>query len=118
MANNQIPEITVRDLAKKLQTQDIFILLDVREAWELDLARIQDQRLMPLAMSRLVDEGVKAMQYAAIRPDLAIYVLCHKGIRSADVTGWLVSQGWKNVFSVTGGIDEYARTVDSSVGFY
>jgi predicted sulfurtransferase len=31
---------------------------------------------------------------------------------------WLAQQGYKNVINVSGGINEYARKVDSSVGFY
>jgi rhodanese-related sulfurtransferase len=45
-------------------------------------------------------------------------VMCHHDSRSAQVTAWLAQQGWKNVFNVSGGIDEYARAVDPSVGFY
>jgi rhodanese-related sulfurtransferase len=118
MPSKKIPEITVEEFAKKLQSQDQFILLDVRETWELDFARIIDNRLENLAMSRLANDGVKALPDLARSHESEIYVLCHHGIRSADVTGWLVSQGWKNVLSVSGGIDEYARKVDSSVGFY
>ena len=44
--------------------------------------------------------------------------MCHHGVRSADVTNWLALQGWKNIFSVAGGIDEHARKIDGSVGFY
>ena len=101
-----------------MQSQDQFILLDVREPWELDLAKIMDSRLEILAMSRLANEGIKALPELAKSHGAEIFVLCHQGVRSADVTGWLVSLGWMNVFSVAGGIDEYARRVDSSVGFY
>jgi rhodanese-related sulfurtransferase len=118
MFSKPVPEITVRELAKKLQAQDRFILLDVRETWELDLARIMDSRFEGLAMSRLAKEGLKALPEAASSREAVIYVLCHHGQRSADVTGWLISQGWAYVFSVAGGIDEYARKIDSSVGFY
>jgi len=44
--------------------------------------------------------------------------MCHHGNRSGQVTAWLVQQGWNNVFNVSGGIDEYARQIDHSVGFY
>jgi rhodanese-related sulfurtransferase len=118
MSSSPVPEISVVELAKKLQTDSQFILLDVREAWELEMAKIFDSRLEGAAMSRLANEGVGALPEAAQSQEAEIYVICHHGVRSADVTGWLVSQGWKNVFSVAGGIDEYARRIDSSVGFY
>jgi rhodanese-related sulfurtransferase len=118
MSTDSFPLITVEELAKKFQSHDQFIVLDVREVWELDLAKIVDSRLTVLPMSRLAAEGITALPESAKSKDTEIFVLCHHGVRSADVTDWLVSQGWKNTFSVTGGIDEYARKIDGSVGFY
>jgi rhodanese-related sulfurtransferase len=118
MDMNMIPEITVEDLAGKLRSPDHFILLGVREEWELALARIVDPRLEVRPMSRLASEGTAALPQAALQKDAEIIVVCHQGVRSADVTGWLASQGWSRVFSVEGGIDEYARRIDPSVGFY
>jgi len=45
MYTNSIPLVTVEELATKLRSHDRFILLDVREIWELDLAKIVDDRL-------------------------------------------------------------------------
>ena len=118
MYTNSIPLITVEELAAKFQSRDQFIVLDVREVWELDLAKIVDDRLTVLPMSRLAAEGIMALPESAKSQDSEIFVLCHHGVRSAEVTNWLVSQGWKNTFSVTDGIDEYARKIDGSVGFY
>ena len=113
-----IPEISVEELANKLRSQDRFILLDVRESWELDQAAIRDERLEVAPMSRLADEGTQSLPAGAHRKDAEIYTLCHHGVRSADVTRWLTSQGWTRVFSVAGGIDAYARRIDPSVGMY
>ena len=113
-----IPEITVTDLSEKLKSRDSFILLDVREPHELGYAKLTDSRLDVTPMSRLAREGTKALSDSAQSQDSTIYVMCHHGNRSAQVTAWLAQQGWKNVFNVRGGIDEYARTVDPSVGIY
>jgi rhodanese-related sulfurtransferase len=112
------PEITVNDLSEKLKSKDSFILLDVREMDELDYAKLTDTRLEVTPMSRLAREGTKALSEAARSQDATIYVMCHHGSRSSQVTAWLVQQGWKNVFNVRGGIDEYARKVDPAVGLY
>lgn len=112
------PEITVTELSEKLNSEDHFILLDVRELHELEYAKLTDGRLEVTPMSRLAREGATALSDAARSADSTIYVLCHHGSRSAQVTAWLAQQGWKNVFNVRGGIDEYARTIDNSVGFY
>ena len=111
-----VPEITVAELSEKLTSQDQFILLDVREPHELNAARLTDSRLKVLPLSRLAREGPKAL--SELTKDAPIYVICHHGNRSGQVTAWLAQQGWKNVFNVRGGIDEYAREIDQSVGFY
>jgi rhodanese-related sulfurtransferase len=113
-----IPEITVSELSKKLNSAEEFILLDVREPDELELAKVSDSRLEVTPMSRLAREGTEVLSDSAKKQDATIFVMCHHGQRSAQVTAWLAQQGWKNVFNVRGGIDEYARMIDNSVGFY
>ena len=113
-----IPEITVTELSDRLKSEDLFILLDVREPHELNLAKITDSRLEVTPMSRMAREGTDALSESAKSQDSTIYVMCHHGNRSAQVTAWLAQQGWKHVFNVRGGIDEYARQIDHSVRFY
>lgn len=113
-----LPEITVTQLSEKLNSEDKFILLDVREPDELNFARLSDDRLEETPMSRLAREGTNALSDAAKSQDATIYVMCHHGTRSAQVTAWLAQQGWTNVFNVRGGIDAYARTIDQTVGLY
>src|ERR1044072_4423910 len=113
-----IPEINVNELSQKLNSDDEFILLDVRELNELEFAKLTDRRLEVTPMSQLAREGTNALSDAARSQDATIYVLCHHGNRSGQVAAWLEKQGWKNVFSVRGGIDEYARKIDGSVGSY
>lgn len=112
------PEVTVEQLSRKLKSPDGFIVLDVREPWELALANIADDRVVVQPMSELSRRGLNALPASVSKPGAEIYVLCHRGVRSANVTDWLVSQGWTNVYSVAGGIDAYARRVDPSVGMY
>jgi len=112
------PEIDVHELAHKLQSGESFVLLDVREAWELDQAMIVDSRLKVVPMSRLAQLGVEALPEEARQKDAEILVLCHHGVRSATVTEWMLAKGWTNVVSVRGGIAEYAQKIDGSVGKY
>jgi len=112
------PEITVTELSKKLNSEDKFILLDERELDEMQHDKLTDSRLEVTPMSRLAREGPKALSESAQSQAATIYVMCHHGNRSAQVTAWLTQQGWQNVFNVRGGIDEYARKVDQSIGFY
>jgi rhodanese-related sulfurtransferase len=113
-----VPEITVTELAEKLKSKDSFILLDVRELHELEHAKITDARLEVTPMSGLANVGLDALSESAKSQSAEIYVLCHHGTRSAQVTAWLAQQGWSNIKSVRGGIDAYAQQVDRSVGSY
>ncbi|RJP48565.1 MAG: rhodanese [Anaerolineaceae bacterium] len=112
------PEITVAELGEKIKSEEKFILLDVRELPELNQARVTDSRLEVIPMSRLAQEGIAALSEAIQKQEIPVYVMCHHGNRSTQVTMWLAQQGFKNAFNVRGGIDEYARKVDSSVGSY
>jgi rhodanese-related sulfurtransferase len=113
-----LPEITVTELAAKLKSNEKFVLLDVRELTELEYAKITDDRLEVTPMSRLANEGPDALPDSVKSREVPVYIICHHGNRSMQVTGWLAQQGYKNVSNVSGGIDAYARQVDRSVGFY
>lgn len=118
MFTKPIPEVDVNTLAEKLKSDEKFILLDVREPSELELAKITDARLEVAPMSRLMSLGAAALPASIMDRQSTLYVLCHHGVRSAQITDWLAAQGWERVFSVRGGIDAYASKVDPSVGFY
>ncbi|MGE5072420.1 MAG: hypothetical protein ACM3MF_03255, partial [Anaerolineae bacterium] len=69
------PEITVHQLAEKLRSADGFILLDVREPWEIEAAKIQDDRVVVQPMSVLVQRGLDGLPEAARDKDAEIYVM-------------------------------------------
>lgn len=113
-----IPEIDVQKLETLLKSEQGFVLLDVREPWELDRATWSDSRLRLAPLSQLSQQGVRILPSEAQQQTAQIIVACHHGIRSANVTGWLLSQGWTDVVSLRGGIDAYAIQVDPAVGKY
>lgn len=88
-------------------------LVDVREEWEYQTAAIAGFQLLPL--SRLQEWGgsIDSM----LDPEKETLVLCHHGVRSMQVSGFLVSQGFTSVKNISGGIDAYSR-VDPSVPMY
>ena len=111
-------EITVTELDQKLKSEEKFVLLDIREAWELDQAKIADSRLEVTAMSRLANDGPASLPESVQKKEMPVYILCHHGNRSKQVTMWLAQQGYENVFNVQGGIEEYARKINPEVGLY
>ena len=118
MSAETILELSVEQLAQRLRSKESFILLDVREAWELEHALIQDDRLRVVPMSRLAKMGLRALPDEMDDKTMEILVMCHHGARSLSATGWLREQGWSKAYSVRGGIAAYADRVDRSVGRY
>jgi rhodanese-related sulfurtransferase len=86
------------------------VLLDVREPWEYEKARIEGSRLVPM-------REVPA-RMAEIDEDKEVVAICHHGGRSMQVAMFLERQGFKSVHNLTGGIDAWSRTVDPSVPTY
>jgi rhodanese-related sulfurtransferase len=86
------------------------VLLDVREPWEFERARIEGAQLVPMreVPGRLaeIDQG---------KPVVAI---CHHGGRSMQVALFLEKAGYNNVHNLVGGVDAWSRTVDPAVPLY
>lgn len=97
---------------KSLQKRgEPFTLLDVREPGELEKARIEGSKHIPMG-----DLPTRAHQ--ELDPDEHIIVVCHHGVRSLTVTNWLRQQGFEKAQSMRGGIDGWARTIDPKVPIY
>ncbi len=87
------------------------ILLDVREQWEVETASLPDAVCIPMG-------EITTRAHTELDPDQPTVVLCHHGARSLSVTMWLRGQGFDQVQSLAGGIDQWSRTVDPSVPLY
>jgi len=104
-------EITPEDVKSKIDAAEAFTLLDVREPWEFEIARIDSAKLMPMG-------DVPSRAHQELDPEEHIVVMCHHGVRSMNVTVWLRQQGFENVQSMRGGIDAWSRRVDGKVPMY
>jgi rhodanese-related sulfurtransferase len=61
---------------------------------------------------------VTARAHHELDPEERLVVVCHRGIRSMNVTAWLRNQGFEEVQSLRGGIDAWSAEVDASVPRY
>ncbi len=104
-------EISVEDVKRKLDSAESFTLLDVREPWEFETARITGAKLIPMG-------DVPSRAHQELDPDDDIVVMCHHGVRSMNVTVWLRQQGFEKAQSMRGGIDAWSRRVDEKVPKY
>ena len=107
-----IPEMTVYELKAKMDRKDDFVLLDVREPYEYEIAKIPGSRLIPVGQleGRLGElESLK---------DKEIVAHCKMGGRSAKAVEVLRRSGFKKVWNVVGGINEWSNKIDPSVPKY
>lgn len=98
------------ELKARIDKGDKLVLLDVREPWENSLAKLDGSVLIPL--------GTLPQSLSKLDANAEIIAYCHHGMRSADATGFLLQQGFKNVKNLVGGIDAWSIQVDNTVPRY
>ena len=100
--------ISVEGLKTRIKEQDV-VVLDVREPWELKIAKISKSISIPMQeIPKRLNELNKEINYA---------VLCHSGIRSYHVATYLDKEGF-NVWNVDGGIDRWSFEIDANIKRY
>ena len=104
-------EISVAELKSMRDAGQEFTMLDVREPWEFEVARIAGSKHIAMG-------DIPARFNQELDPEDHIVVVCHHGVRSMNVTAWLRQQGFERVQSLRGGIDRWSREIDSSVPLY
>ncbi|TAE60693.1 MAG: rhodanese-related sulfurtransferase [Nostocales cyanobacterium] len=108
-------QISVQELAQRLADGDPTLqLIDVREPQEVAIAKIEGFVNLPLSEYEQWNGQITSRFDA----DAETLVLCHHGVRSAQMCQWLTTQGFTNVKNITGGIAAYSTLIDPSVPQY
>ncbi|MEM8611349.1 MAG: rhodanese-like domain-containing protein [Cyanobacteria bacterium P01_H01_bin.105] len=108
-----VDEISVPDFVQHL-AQGELQLVDVREPEEVAIAHLPNFIHLPLSQYSDWAEQI----FAHLDPNLETIVMCHHGMRSAQMCQWLQHQGFEHTKNLSGGIDAYSRLVDSSIPRY
>lgn len=104
-------EISSLDLAAVLRERAGSVqIVDVREPWEWELARIEGASLLPL--------GELPGRLAEVDPRVDIVTVCHHGLRSLHARELLRAAGFMRVRSLAGGIDQWARDIEPGMARY
>jgi rhodanese-related sulfurtransferase len=104
-------EITPAQVRAKCESGEALRLIDVREPGEYALCRIEGSELIPM---RSIPQHLNELD----NDGPLLVVFCHHGVRSLSVVDWLRRQGIENCQSMSGGIDEWSRTIDPGVPRY
>lgn len=108
--------ITAPALHQRLEAGEAIQLVDVREAAELELARLSQPVIhLPLSQS---EQWLGQLEQLLER-DRPVAVLCHAGIRSWQFACWLMQERqYPQVWNLVGGIEAWSALVDPTVPRY
>jgi rhodanese-related sulfurtransferase len=97
-------------LKARLDRGDDIFILDVREPYEIEIAAFPGANHIPM-------NDIPA-RLGELDPELEIVVVCHHGVRSAQIAMYLARMGFERVFNLSGGIDLWSETADATTPRY
>ena len=107
---NNIKEIDVLTLKNKLDQSKDFVLIDVREQFEIEICKIKESIHIPM--------GLIPIRINEIDSNKTIIVMCKSGGRSAQVCHYLNKNGYLNVYNLKGVIINWALKIDTDMETY
>jgi adenylyltransferase/sulfurtransferase len=106
---NGIPQITVTELKRRIDSGEDFVLLDVREPFEYQIANLG---------GKLIPQNDVSQRLGEIDRDRPVVVHCKSGGRSQRIAEFLKQAGYNDVVNVAGGITAWSDQVDPTVPKY
>jgi molybdopterin/thiamine biosynthesis adenylyltransferase/rhodanese-related sulfurtransferase len=103
-------DISAKELAARLQRGDKIRLIDVREPHEVEISSLPGEELIPL--------GQLAARLSELDSSQEMVLFCKTGSRSIRALELLASAGFKKVKNLKGGINAWAREVDTKLPVY
>ena len=106
----ELKEITVLDLKKKMDSNDDFFIIDIREFSEVNICKIEGAIHNPMAdIPNQINQFKKNQQ---------LVIQCRSGVRSYNVCKFLIQNGFSNVSNLKGGILDWITVIDPSLSSY
>jgi adenylyltransferase/sulfurtransferase len=110
---NGIPQLSVKELKARLDSKethnDNFLLLDVREPYEFQIAQIGGY---------LIPQNDVPNRLGELDPAREVVVHCRSGARSQKIAELLKANGFQKVSNLAGGILAWSDEIDPSVQKY
>lgn len=103
-------EISAAEAAKLREKDANVVFLDVREHSELEICRIDGAVHIPMG-----EIPERADKLPKERP---VVVVCHHGMRSAQVQRYLLARGFAEAINLVGGIHAWAIDVEPEMARY
>jgi adenylyltransferase/sulfurtransferase len=106
---NGIPQLSVKELKRRIDAGEQVYILDVREPWEHQIAHSGGKLSPQNELPQRLDE---------IDRDREIIVQCKVGIRSQSVAEFLKHSGYPRVVNLAGGIKAWSEEIDPTMQKY
>ena len=106
---NGIPQISVKELKQRRDAGDDLFLLDVREPYEVQIAKMGGY---------LIPQNDVPNRLGELDPSKEIVVHCRSGARSQRIAELLKQNGFQRVSNLAGGILAWSDEIDPSVQKY
>ncbi len=106
---NGIPQLTVKELKRRIDAGEDVYILDVREPYEYRIAHLGGTLIPQTDVPNRLDE---------IDRDREIIVQCRSGVRSQRIAEFLKQQGYPRVANLAGGILAWSDEIDPKVQKY
>jgi monothiol glutaredoxin len=104
-----VRQMSVKELKALLDSGEAFEFYDVRSPEERARAAIDGTRIL---------DSEAAARVASLDRETTLVFHCHHGARSQAAAEHFAALGFRNVFSVAGGIDAWSQEIDPSVPRY
>jgi len=105
-----VEDISPAEFVRHRESDSRWLLLDVREPWEVETVSIAGSVFIPIA-------EVPA-RLAELAKHCPTAVLCHSGGRSRQVAEFLFAAGYTQVANIAGGVDAWAQDLDRTLPRY
>ena len=103
---------------RQLSAPELKAMIDSGTPFEfVDVRTDQERAIAAIEGSRLLDKAYYDHLLTLDR-DTAIVFQCHHGIRSQGAAQYCLREGFRNLYNLRGGIDEWSLVVEPSVPRY
>jgi len=107
--NNGIPQVSVKELKRRMDAGEDVFVLDVREPHEYQIANIG---------GTLIPQNDVPQRLAEIDREREIVVHCRSGARSQRIAEFLAQNGYTKISNLAGGILAWADEIDPKMQKY
>lgn len=109
---SEVAQVSPAGLRQRLDNGDKLFILDVREPHEWDISNMESLGAVLIPKGQVL-ERMNELDTAA-----EMVVHCRSGVRSADVIRLLRQHGFNKLWNLDGGINRWAKEIDSSLPIY